>query len=165
MACTHNHTLVLKVPTWTLEKLGVHCPAQGRSKDQTANLRVVGGPFYPWVTVKREGEINESTEDMAIVQEQYKVNICLNQVVIISVSVHTATTSMWWLLQWIQTLQKFAESFPSLLHVWYLSILPAVERGLLYLQRVGKTQKCRDKGTVGYFSVLKLAKNFNLVKF
>lgn len=59
-------------------------------------------------------------------------------------------SGLWWLLEWIQTLQKFVESFSPLLCLWDASILPPVERGLQQLQRLGKTQNTDGQGTPNF---------------
>lgn len=56
------------------------------------------------------------------------------------------TPRLWRLLERIQTLQKFVESFSPLLCLWDDAILPPVERGLQQLQRVGKTQNTEGQG-------------------
>lgn len=56
------------------------------------------------------------------------------------------TPGLWRLLERIQTLQKFVESFSPLLCLWHDPILPPVERGPQQLQRVGKTQNTEGQG-------------------
>lgn len=89
----------------------------------------------------------ESTREIEMMGLKYKMHT-VDWWWVLPLSICTATPGVWWLLEWIQTLQKLWEYFPPLLHSWYRPILPAVERGLQKLQRVGETPRHRSKGTV-----------------
>lgn len=53
---------------------------------------------------------------------------------------------MWRLLVWIQALQEFIQQIPWILHLRQSAGLPAVERRLLHLQRVGENPQHTRQG-------------------